>query len=774
MKKYACILYILEKWNMQCYVMASLLFQMTLVFLTPMRRWSNNAFLYLVIWGVYLLASFFSTFALSLIYNSAPKEESVYECAPKVGEYNKIFPFWAPFLLVHLGGPHTITALAMEDNNLWHRHLLTQMVQICSVLVVLYQYKIFQSEWLLPTGIVFLVGIVKCVERILSLQLASSRFVRKSIGKSLDSVASKELIRAEGKDMTDNIMNQYEIVRKAYECHQIFKGFIIDHSFLHDECGKEKDWFKNLNVEDAFKVMEMELSFMYDAMFTKMIAVQQWKGIASYFWCIWRFVCNALLVTVALIFFFHSKLHMKPGDIGVTYCLVGGAVLLDQMALIHLIFSHWAMVKIEMETVDTPVARKLKQKKTVDTPVARKLKQKKTVDTPVARKLKQKIISLIYYGHKLITVVNSKSWSGEIIQYSLLKHSLAGRRLKCADDFLEHFLLKGVIDSCLHTQTAKVEEKLKNLVFEDIKRREKAKEAAAEPEKETYHRQEVMDKIKKIHLAPKVVDSSSDDVVVSVDDDIENYANFVLTLHVATEICYFTADKTKGGDDEAGAKLLCIQISQYLAYLLVLEEKITSAVPGSIGMRFKDICKDQIKNTFDHLCDTFKSFNAPELQESKPQVQKQELQESKPQVQKQGILCWRQISRKKPCQRLLNGDYSSCNDKKELENKYKKSVLPKAVEVAREIMNTDPENNNTKQQQPQEFWKGLSEVWAGLLVYASSHCREDVYYLKKGGQFYTFVRLLMAHYGLQEILEGEKHSFPELSFFLNAKIGKPN
>lgn len=38
--------------------------------------------------------------------------------------------FWAPFLLVHLGGPDTITAYSLEGNELWLRHLLNLVVQV--------------------------------------------------------------------------------------------------------------------------------------------------------------------------------------------------------------------------------------------------------------------------------------------------------------------------------------------------------------------------------------------------------------------------------------------------------------------------------------------------------------------------------------------------------------------------------------------------------------------------------------------------------------------
>jgi len=134
-----------------------------------------------------------------------------------------------------------------------------------------------------------------------------------------------------------------------------------------------------------------------------------------------------------------------------------------------------------------------------------------------------------------------------------------------------------------------------------------------------------------------------------------------------------------------------------------------------------------------------------------------------------GTWCRKPTSRQKACEHLIKEELLEkereittttykCK-KKTIPITYKKSVLPKAVELAK-AMNTqyaDPEAGNNRQQQHQgEFWKGLSKVWVGLLVYASAHCRGDVYYLNKGGQFYTFVRLLMAHFGLQQSLEGER------------------
>jgi hypothetical protein len=45
---------------------------------------------------------------------------------------HKLMAFWAPFLLLHLGGQDNITAYAIEDNELWLRHLQTLAVQVAA------------------------------------------------------------------------------------------------------------------------------------------------------------------------------------------------------------------------------------------------------------------------------------------------------------------------------------------------------------------------------------------------------------------------------------------------------------------------------------------------------------------------------------------------------------------------------------------------------------------------------------------------------------------
>ncbi|KAJ0866292.1 hypothetical protein HanRHA438_Chr12g0550101 [Helianthus annuus] len=76
----------------------------------------------------------------------------------------QLMAFWAPFLLLHLGGPDTITAYALADNELWLRHLLGLVVQTAAAI---YITLLAWESTLIPflTIPMLLCGIIKYGER---------------------------------------------------------------------------------------------------------------------------------------------------------------------------------------------------------------------------------------------------------------------------------------------------------------------------------------------------------------------------------------------------------------------------------------------------------------------------------------------------------------------------------------------------------------------------------------------------------------------------------
>jgi len=95
--------------------------------------------------------------------------------------------FWAPFLLIHLGGQDTITAFSMEDNNLWLRHLLNLVVQVSLAIYVFWKSVGRHNVELIASGVfVFIAGIIKYGERTWSLWSGSLESLEESSGNQYE------------------------------------------------------------------------------------------------------------------------------------------------------------------------------------------------------------------------------------------------------------------------------------------------------------------------------------------------------------------------------------------------------------------------------------------------------------------------------------------------------------------------------------------------------------------------------------------------------------
>lgn len=112
-----------DTWNLRGFIILSLSLQTILIFFAPLRKRTANMFMMFVLWSAYLLADWAAAFAVGLISNSQGDDSAL-------ADNGDLLAFWAPFLLVHLGGLDTITAFALEDNALWLRHLLGLLFQV--------------------------------------------------------------------------------------------------------------------------------------------------------------------------------------------------------------------------------------------------------------------------------------------------------------------------------------------------------------------------------------------------------------------------------------------------------------------------------------------------------------------------------------------------------------------------------------------------------------------------------------------------------------------
>ncbi|PWA43967.1 hypothetical protein CTI12_AA530680 [Artemisia annua] len=77
---------------------------------------------------------------------------------------------------------------------------------------------------------------------------------------------------------TCNMALTVSVVQYAYQSFQTFKGLVVDLIFSRKEWNQSQDFFLNRTAKDAFKVVEVELNFFYEVLFTKLPVVYGYFG----------------------------------------------------------------------------------------------------------------------------------------------------------------------------------------------------------------------------------------------------------------------------------------------------------------------------------------------------------------------------------------------------------------------------------------------------------------------------------------------------------------
>ena len=318
-----------DTWNVRVVVLVSLTLQVILILLAPFRKRTTQREVILSVWVSYLLADWAASFAVGHISNGSKEYDGpcdkedfltsvahfffssskakVSSCGDKKVALSinssDLLAFWAPFLLVHLGGPDTITAFALEDNELWLRHLFSLGVQLAVTLYVFW-LTLPKNKLLIPTLLMFAAGIIKYIERTYALFLASLNRFRESMlkepdpgpnyAKLMEEYYSKkeaglpthiELTREPDKEsklaanVKEGKLSEVEVVTYAYHYFQIFKGLVVELIFSFRERNDSRNFFQKRDAEDALKIIELELNFIYEAFYTKVVVVHSILGI---------------------------------------------------------------------------------------------------------------------------------------------------------------------------------------------------------------------------------------------------------------------------------------------------------------------------------------------------------------------------------------------------------------------------------------------------------------------------------------------------------------
>ncbi|KAA8526875.1 hypothetical protein F0562_008896 [Nyssa sinensis] len=612
--------------------------------------------------------------------------------------------FWAPFLLLHLGGPDTITAFSLEDNELWIRHALGLVVQVVAVVYVFSES--FANEFWIPTVLLIIAGTIKYFERTRALYLAClgnfknkmlpkpdagpnyAQLMEEYTAKQTAQVPVEIVIEPEPEkdlpvipdfnEVETNArynLDDVEIVEQGYKFFKTFKALIVDLMFSSHVRNESRNFFFKRNSKDAFKVMEVELNFMYDVLYTKMDVVH------TKFAYFRRLICSALIVISFQRFASHHKHKIHHFDIAITYTLLIGAIGLDFVALFKLVFSDWTIV------------------------------------------LRKRAKSFISDVRDRLTVEKRCRWSKSISQHSLISYCLKEKQgFKWFDKAADFFGLKEFLDEIQYKKTKPVTDDLKKFIFSELR-------AMAEYAKDSEIAHEIHSERGNRALSQYICHYPS--IVSSVSEAVQ-YDESLLLWHIATELCYFTTTDSNDPNRE-----FCKLLSEYMFYLLVMRPTMMPSVVGIGQIRFGNTYQEALK-FFRHGQSISKT---PILTALRTTMQN----------------CFGYIYEKmKKC---------SCRSQSKLDEEKRRVACEKLLAVNTVVRPIEVKGGSTwvlfdacmlakdlNQLNDKERWDIMSKVWVELLSYAASHCRANIHaqQLSKGGELITFVWLLKAHFGLGE------------------------
>ncbi|KAL4637094.1 hypothetical protein ACB092_03G056100 [Castanea dentata] len=709
-----------EKWNIRSFVLLSLFLQFFLLFTASLRKKTAYKWVTFIIWTAYLLADWAASFAVGLVFDSEEKYTSRHDKMDD--DTGLLLVLWAPFLLLLVGGQDRITSFAVQDNELWLRHLIWLIFQLSTTGFVFIQ-TIHQNRLWIPTLLLLLAGTIKYAERTVALYLASSESFGISVLKEPNPGPNYEkLMRAYSTFKDTGLPTKFEcledeegrvsqvgkflnpkklmkltniqLVQYAYGLSNMYKGLIVNLMFSSSEHKKSRDFFSRIDAEDALRILEIELnffsSFFYDLLHTKVAVATSKVGIIS------QCISIGLVVAALSLFYKEEKRGFQRFDVEVTYTLFFGVLGLNMVTLLLWVFSDWAIASLTKSQKNSLLSKIFN----------------KFLNLKKPRWKESAGVSKLSHGK---TTIRFRRWSETLSQFNFIKYcwkhrskgvNAESRNIISITSILKYFHIKDFIDhkkndifQMIFVSPQPLTKNLWEFIFKELE--EKSRDAE-DPE-----------------AAKRLISARGEWVLENFDfpngfkrSILMSYVNDVaydeslLLWHIATELCYNTDPlRDRHSDckscDYCNAREISHCLSDYMIYLLYQQPSLMSEVSGIAKQRFRDTWAEAQR---------FFSQRQRELERLEEPYQ-----------------CILEVDTiLKPVQ--VKGNLS-------------KSVLFDANMLAKETQKLDSEK-----------WKVTSKVWVELLSYAASRSRGNahVQQLSRGGENLTFVWLLMAQFGMRE------------------------
>ncbi|XBI94924.1 hypothetical protein VPH35_031478 [Triticum aestivum] len=537
-------------------VLSSFAAHLVLILLAGIRRRTASGGRMLLLWLAYQLANWAAAYALgNLSFGSRLEEQP------------QLVAFWAPFLLQHLGGPDNISAYSLEDNVLSGRQALNAFVQVGGAIYVVYKHIYLGGgdRALLRASIIILaVGVAKYVERVFALR-------RGNLGNIRSSNKKKKLSR-----FTDvsgsrkgTVLDNEQALMVAHNMFPFCQRAMTDSSVNMDspELDASREMF-SFGWESMCKVVEMELSLMYDILYTKAAMVHTWGGYLI------RFLSPIATVTAFVLFLFYSKDGQRREDLVITYTLLAATFILDVRWLFGAVGSTWMHMFLQAR------------------PRCWLHHNVLCSGSGIWRRLRRVIVSL-HRGRLAFLMAPSsyRMWSGTIGQYSLLHEctrtcdttTLCGRAAKkigLEEGWNEH----------RHSESEglKLSEDVKRLVFERVRKILKSTYEVDKDEEAAYSMNDVTTfwgqaaakrrrrKLQRFRLAFG-----------------REFQEDILVWHIATQV-FLTSDDGKLYAETKHAKAIKA-LSEYLMFLVAVRRHM---LPGLVLRSLYEVTKESLQDVW--------------------------------------------------------------------------------------------------------------------------------------------------------------------------------
>ncbi|TXG68400.1 hypothetical protein EZV62_003335 [Acer yangbiense] len=673
---------IINLWNkceVRVMILLSLILQIILIIFSNRRKVTARIWIKIIVWSAYLIADWVATVALGNLASTIKDSE---DSTPMTN--SALQEFWAPFLLLHLGGPDTITAYSLEDNELWLRHFLGLIIQVGVA------FYVFLRSWgntalTFVTIPIFISGVIKYGERTYALWSSSSEHFKDSLPSSPDECqdfvkyTDRQDTTVEREEETkearvipkDGIHTENHGLILAYFLFNRIKFFFAEGTLNEDERKCIYSIIKNKPTAEAFKLVAVELGFIYDVLYTKAAIVYSRLGILLR--CITCFSSVSALVVFSTII----DTHVYPFiDVFITYLLLVGAVLLELYALILLFSSDWAKLWL----------------------IKLKISQNNSFSKPLANLIWR------FFGHSQSLLTGSKRWSETMGQYNLLCSCLKKVQPVCIQVQKLPFMGK-LLESKFLTwnMDVNIDHHLQEKILGYLNKRgdELSKNDGSYLKRDMILRRRGNFALRKWYKSDKL---ASHWCTINIE-----FVESLIIWHIATDICCYD-DRA----DDLDCKI-SIYLSNYMLYLVVFHPSMLPKGTGEIGF----------KETSDEIIRLFKK-NKLRMHDtnSKSKACKVLLQNYPDLLHKFG--------------NLLQNDEIDIDDFNEFFKGERRSLLKYGLMVSTQLQN----KHQRKWKIISDVWVEML-VYAAHDCGWKEHAQQ----LRKGGELLTHVCLLMAHFG---------------------------